>query len=663
MKLDQEFLLKQRFWVLLCVSVPLTLVALFMVASVVAAPARKAREDIDRRFADIKKLDSSKNDLWVKLAKEDADRAKAQETEVWRKAWQQQQDVIGWPARLESAFHFKEGLFALVIAIQGKDANLKELPEDTPNLLHGTLTSIDEDYIWVTPRKGERQKFQRVAKPKIFRTEEPDKELSPEDFFKAYNGKNAVVAITFQKGKYFGDDLTAAERSRYMDSYKEQTREVLEEAGPLNALDETLVQFKGWTFRKGDFVAGKGYVWKDADYPPKGAKFFRYVTEQWKGEQDISEEAWTAQEDLCIQREMFRLVRQANDYVARFKPESQSDDGRIFKGKNPYWQLELKLEGDKLHVKVLNLLERRQRIDVRFRVQFDKDKAFQVIPRLDRDALGPRGSAGELEDPAKPGTKRIMPLDVCEEVLDAKQFRGKRIYAVEQVLTWDTAAVKRIDQTSFGIGGSAETSHSHRTSNRQLVPYRKKAEVKAENPDPMGGDGDIRPKGLPREGLPREGLGGEGAINATLSANGLILDRYLGVTPQARRIPVAMALIVDQEHVHRVLNSFADSKFRFLITQVVWHRYPQSVRPPDVQPVGEIVDPNDPTRPLFTPPDPRRPPRIESGGDEGTMRPPVAIGGAEDQESNVELVIYGIATLYERFPPRQPQASGDTEKK
>src|SRR5205823_7435653 len=75
------------------------------------------------------------------------------------------------------------------------------------------------------------------------------------------------------------------------------------------------------------------------------------------------------------------------------------------------------------------------------------------------------------------------------------------------------------------------------------------------------------------------GPAGTGGAEGERTPNGLLENRYLEVTPQARRVPVGIALIVDQAHVARVQTAFADSPLRFLITQVLMHRYPKSVRP------------------------------------------------------------------------------------
>src|SRR5262249_21874050 len=107
---------------------------------------------------------------------------------------------------------------------------------------------------------------------------------------------------------------------------------------------------------------------------------------------------------------------------------------------------------------------------------------------------------------------------------------------------------------------------------------------------------------------------------------------------------------------------------RFWTTQVVWHRYPNSLRPPDLTedskaggapapapaPIGAFAGvkgegprPIMPKGPLGMP--------MPAGLPEG------AVGGSSDNEANVELVLYGIVSLYERYPPRPVTAAAPAE--
>jgi hypothetical protein len=253
----------------------------------------------------------------------------------------------------------------------------------------------------------------------------------------------------------------------------------------------------------------------------------------------------------------------------------------------------------------------------------------------------------------------------------------KGIFGLRQVLTWDKAAVRRIDFVAIGtVGagggggpagppnlaaaapGSDEWATSHRTSSRPLVPFRKKDTDKA--PDPA-------PTDLPG---PRRGTGGLAAGQgqaAGRTENGLVAVRYTDKTDQARRVPVAIALIVDQDKVALVQTAFANSSLRFLTTQLLVHRYPGTVRPTDTGPPSGDGSATPVSKGPSSFPSYSYGPGMGRGtgglarfGHPGPAYnpPPTATqattgGGGEEQEANVELVLYGVVSLYERFPPRR----------
>ena len=161
------------------------------------------------------------------------------------------------------------------------------------------------------------------------------------------------------------------------------------------------------------------------------------------------------------------------------------------------------------------------------------------------------------------------------------------------------------------------------------------------------GGGGLAPRGP-------GGLGGAGGGGGEVvwTKNGLVKNRYVEVNDQARRLPAAIVLIVDQDHIDRVISSFGNSKFRFLLNQVIINRYPNSLRPnfaaKDKGPAGVGPGPGFPFNPL----------RGGGGGEGGPLMPlgaqgPGGDGGGNEIESNVELVLYGVVTLYERFPQRK----------
>jgi hypothetical protein len=371
------------------------------------------------------------------------------------------------------------------------------------------------------------------------------------------------------------------------------------------------------------------------------------------------------------------------------------------------------VQGDQIKIKLTNRLERPQPVNVNFRVQFEKGGPFVAIaPVKDNEPLPPAGTV--VDGKAKDSIERELQIESEEP--------GKQVVGVRQVLTWETAAVRRIDHVSIGHGGGDEFSLSQRNAHRKLRPFKKKpVEEKpaAQDNDPMKtgetmpGPGRSRfgPGGVP--GGPGGFPGGAGGVAEGLTEHHkLVADRYFDVTDQARRIPVALVLIVDPAQVSRVETAFANSPVRFLINQVLMHRYPRSVRP-DTS--GEFVasenggpGPSYPLGPLApstggsygsypglgrgpgrypmmmpgappggrprmpmapTPGERPYPGSYPGGSYPGGSYPgmpgygyggqPPSAGENEEAESNMELVLYGIISLYEPYPPRPPLPGSD----
>jgi hypothetical protein len=183
------------------------------------------------------------------------------------------------------------------------------------------------------------------------------------------------------------------------------------------------------------------------------------------------------------------------------------------------------------------------------------------------------------------------------------------------------------------------------------------------------------------------GAGG-GAIASVIDGN---RRRYVEITPQVRRMPVAIMVVVDQAYIQDMLLAFANSPLRFQITQVTWHRFrgnlggtgsaSDSMGPGGsvqlTQPgifgngLGRSSDPDmmyPGTRgrpfPGSTPFPMSSPPIPAFGSPSGGM-PPGGMGGfdmygegvgslttvseAQLTSGLVELSIYGIVSLYEKY--------------
>lgn len=706
MKFDKDTLVKQRFWVALAIAMPLALGAIFFLITVVSAEIGRKRDELEKAKSGIKVESGAKNEKNIEVKTKEADKVVDQKDKAWQKAWLEQESLQPWPKDLEKEFFFRNGLFAVEIKVLPKTAELKT---EEKNRFAGTITSsFSEDpktLIAGDPARvmvrGEGKKpqtvmFWRSGETKVL--DESGDELKRKEFEDLKKGDRVI--IKYQQARYFDEPLTATERRLYTkrtsgpnSAYDSQIEEILKLVTPVNEKGEGACWLGNWQYKEGQM-------------PPVGAKFFRYVPE-WADQHDISSETWLAQEDLWIQRGMYTIVKIANEYVSKFQDVTGDDSNKpsaTRKFRNPYWDLELTLAGDEtvplLNVKITNRLARRQKLDLKFKVQFSKDQPGEVI------TIGGVPLDPKIEDNLKKEGRKDT------EVKTVKLSPGlphDEILGVEQVLTWETSAVKRIEQLAFGTNFGAEMAFSHRTVVESLRSL--KEEAKKEDPaaaqDPEGklpgpgfgpGPGGRGGEGARGEGGPGGfGFGGlgQGMPAQDLTPNLLIKVRYQEVTDQFRRLPVAMVLVVDQDHIERVLTSFRNSPFRFKMTQLVINRYPFSLQPQVMQEgiEGEGA-PGQPVNPFGGNPFAGNPFMPRGGGGPGSSSPAPGAGdlagglpgfgpgpgvpgpgegglgglggqaAPEDLDPNIELVIYGEITLYNRYPPREaPPAAPAPEQK
>jgi hypothetical protein len=610
MKFDKDMVLKHKFWVLLAVSLPLILGSLFILVTAVSGDIRRTRASVEKQLKEFTKTTEVKSPQEIEDARREADVEKSKEQVVWRMAWDKQEPLYLWPEKVEKEFNFRSGLFAQQIKVD-RNPPAQEAPKDEERLVHGIVRARERNFIEVEGNNKKTYKFMRTTNVVTNPVEGDDKEK--ETSFEGIRIGDRV-SVAFHKGKYFNEPLTDSELGTYtlLNVYLSQIDPLLAQVEPVNEKGEGVVQLKGWPYKKGEL-------------PTKVFKFLTYLEDGWQNAQgDVSEEAWLAQEDIWIQQELYRLIRLANDYVSKFDGIGGEDKNKVYTFKNPFLEVGVKWAGgNKLQLSLKNLQNRRQSLDIKLRFRLHKTLEPESY-LLGGKYLGPAGT------PEAESTRTI-------ELKDALRTG---IYGVEQVLTWETAAVKRIDQITIGSLAPDEIALSHRVFPEGQQPFKK---TEKKDPDPK----DPRAAAGPFIGFGRAGPGGAGGAGGNdLTKYGLIKNRYLegSVTPQSRRIPVAVALIVDQEHIDRVQTAFSNSRLRFLTTQVLLNRYPGTLRPQIVEDnPGGFAGPQFPMR------GPRFPGFDQRPGGGGPM-PNVAPASSE-METNIELVIYGIVTLYERFPP------------
>jgi hypothetical protein len=453
------------------------------------------------------------------------------------------------------------------------------------------------------------------------------------------------------KDAYFGDQVDSRLRADYTkdDQYASQIDPIVEIVQPVNSRGEGAVQCATGNW----------------------ATFLQ--TADWSSDPTPSaEEIWLAQEDLWVQRELLRIVREANDSVARLKKldnppkidkAQQEIDHQTFA--NPTWRIEVALLGEvpklRLRWQATNVSKQRQVLGINFTVGFRGTKATDTL-FLDGEPLGPNQST-EPKDRPLGGQLEID--------------RPEGVESVTQVFDWRTAPVKRIDQIALGHHSQRLQLQSKGLKQAPL-PLIKTPDPKAgAAPTPGAAAAPTGPRG--KAPAPRPGGGAAPQTSNDFTEAGLARDRYMeDPTRYVRRMPVGMELVVDQTNIQDVLTAMANSKLRIQITQWHWVRFYGDIKPklPDtILAQGNEAKPPAAASPAPTGIGPgglfdnagfgsgrfRGAPQVgrqapspggRAGGSPGRGPRPAM----EEQEWQlVELSIYGVASLYERYPPRTPE--------
>ena len=556
MKLDKETFLKEHFWFLLALAVPLALVSLVLLwttsSSLIAAPQKKVKD----AEADLQRIKGSKpkHPRWLDALKKREDLAILQQKKVWEKNWKDQEKLMTWPASF------------------------------APQVLE-------------------------------------------------------------QLGQmYFGDEIPGEIRSAYPSNYWSQIGDIIQVAQPRNGFGQIMVQPHDTWEMLLRLMPESLEAWKNPPTP---------------------EDLWLAQEDLWVQRGLLQIVHDVNEAIANF---TGTGDGKTMVFTNPDWRLELTLAQDEkgkaiLKYRLTNIGSRRQNLGFSFEITFAGIEQHGLLP-IDGEPLAPGKSIPAEGEQASPGKTKPG-----EWVIDVGRPSG--IKSVRQVFDWRTVPVKRVDKLVMG-------ALSHRQSTLELKPAQVFAEQKDAAPAAAGpATAQTSRTSAPTPAELAAGNRPGGAAGEDLSKNGLIRKRYISTTAEVRRMPIGMVLVVDQAHMQDVLTAVANSPLRIQITQWVWRRYHGDIKPREEEKtitaggergredrVPRVGSSGRPEVGTSGRPEAGAPPVFRPGVRPGAPGIPGGYGqpgvsAAEEQEWDlIELSIYGVASLYERYPPKQPKADG-----
>jgi hypothetical protein len=618
--IDKETLIKHRFWIALGTFALFWLVVLILVPTVQGSRNRDLKTDYDGDKKKVEGINDVKTDAVRKPLEVKEGRIKEQKNIVWAEAWKNQSGMMTWP-----------------------EDDRARLNEKLSNAVFGRYISTDD------------------------------------------------------RGVYAGSNGTNGLYHQYVTSLH-----LPEMVAP--------VQFKGG--------------WKNVIKP---------VTKWSIDPPPTTEECWLAQEDLWVRRELLDIVRTTLDSIRIFKPydekhgekapppstediaKAEKAGAKRFVMHNSNWMLELVLEPDpRTKDYFISALTRIKNINPWRRTLVLGDVQFRIT----------QGDSGNFLDFAIPEDR--LDWDQSTDIKKAVSFGNlildvDKEFRVEQMLTWSTSPIKRIDALALGY-------NSHRTANRvcKAKPIGNVKPPADKDPDEAATMDPSNPMGMyagaqsgygsSAMGKPILGAGGTGGPNQPGGADKgfnaeLERKRYLDFTPQVRWMPVGVSIIVDQEYTQDFQVAMVNSRLRIQPTQVAWRRVhgirpdasatdkkdkdssdekgsggeearPPSIGPTTISPRQMYPAGSSAYRPTAPPGGfPTLPPKgagsalmpgkggmpFYPGGYAGNPTGILpGVGSAapvdEDDPNLVELTVYGIASLYERYTPKPDAPKTETPK-
>jgi hypothetical protein len=383
---------------------------------------------------------------------------------------------------------------------------------------------------------------------------------------------------------------------------------------------------------------------------------------------------------------------------------------RLFRSRTWEVALEVVREGDsqRLTGTLTNITDRLQLLGVgnmmTLHVWLDTNPNSQpIVFKIGEEFLPGKGATKVVKDDK--GNEQTVPANVLkivptEDHLITGAPESMEIARVEQVFDVRTVPIKRIDALVLGALDS-------RLAETTLVgPLSPPFAPIPETPAPTTGTG-AEPGGIgsgagPPPGLGPMGMGGVGGTTATnrqpwgggpitavVDAN---KKRYINASEQVRRMPVGMVVVVDQAYMQDVLLALTNSPLRFQITQTTWTRFRGSLSGLGGVAAGNTEygsglsysegtigfgggsDPDErgPRKPGITAPglgsgmgpppglgSTSGPPAGLGSGGYGGYNPyggyaPSSVSESQLTSGLIELSVYGIVTLYEKYEAPKP---------
>jgi hypothetical protein len=306
----------------------------------------------------------------------------------------------------------------------------------------------------------------------------------------------------------------------------------------------------------------------------------RHVND-WGNNKIRSELLWLALEDIWVQRAMLGSIKSVNDQIGAFVKTTRYENNvkaeetlleRAFESR--VWYLTLKATqrpGDGRYVLSGTIRNKTDRLQL-----LGNNNTMVLNVWLSR--------ANDLPVQFKIGGEFVpggatVPIAQSEEHVLPPATPVDEIVKVEQVFDTRTVPIRRIERLALG------KTDSRYAAQPLKMPLFKQFEKDEEAAKAGGASGSPSGMPLPMSSAPSSLTAGKdpsaGAAQGQSEGGGdvpSVLDsnrkRYVDQpTTQVRRMPVAICVVVDQAYIQDVLLAYANSPMRFQITQWHWQRF------------------------------------------------------------------------------------------
>ncbi len=314
----------------------------------------------------------------------------------------------------------------------------------------------------------------------------------------------------------------------------------------------------------------------------------RYVGD-WGPRQPDSQQLWIVMEDYWMQKALLNPISVVNHVITDLKPVPPLNTPLKRKFASRIWEIDLEVApnegrggGRVLKGRIKNRTNQLQVLGLnsamRLKVWFDPKTLY--LPPYEFRIEGSGVAGGEsIEIPPLPS--HVLPPNL--EVIELAK--------VEQSLDDRTVPIRRLDRLAIGYLSSKDYTKELKPGSYWVESAESTA---AATPMGFGTEGSVpspgRGGGLPGSpdggGLEGPGSGGTMSSGTVMGRSGgmRLIDvadgshkRYLEVTEQLRRVPIALSLVVDQMYINDVLIAYANSALRFETSQVHWSRFNESL--------------------------------------------------------------------------------------